>query len=340
MRELMRARGRYPSSTEVARLAGVSQSAVSRAFSKDGSVSAETRRKVQQAAETLGYRPSRIPRIMLTHRSHLVAVVVGGMYNPFYSAVLEHFTRELQATGHQVLLVHVESGESLDAVLPKVAGYRVDAVVSALAVLSPEAARECASRAMPIIAFNTPVVSDWISSVSCDNAGSAGQIARLFASRGARTFGFISGPPGIPASEQRLNGYREQLRALGFDSIRTAAGDFRYRGGYDAALALAASGKLPDALFCANDLMAIGALDAIRGKLGLRAPRDVMIAGFDGIPASSWAAYDLTTIVQDTLGMVTKSLSILTAITESAEPSGGVHSIVPGNLVERSTTRR
>ena len=106
---------RYASSTDVARLAGVSQSAVSRTYKPGGSVSAETRRKVLAAAEQLGYRPSLIPQIMLNHRSYLVAIVIGGMYNPFYAKVLEEFTVKLQAIGHQVLLVHVDSDHSLDA---------------------------------------------------------------------------------------------------------------------------------------------------------------------------------------------------------------------------------
>ena len=128
---------RYASSTDVARLAGVSQSAVSRTYKPGASVSAETRRKVLEAAEELGYRPSLIPRIMLNHRSYLVAVVIGGMENPFYARVLEEFTTRLQAIGHQVLLVHVDSNHSLDAAIPRLASYRVDAIVSALAVLSP-----------------------------------------------------------------------------------------------------------------------------------------------------------------------------------------------------------
>ena len=96
-----------------------------------------TRKKVLEAAKRLDYRPSLIPRIMLTHRSNLVAIVVGGLYNPFYSAVLEQFTVKFQASGHQVLLVHVASDHALDAVIPKLASYRVDAIVSALAILSP-----------------------------------------------------------------------------------------------------------------------------------------------------------------------------------------------------------
>ena len=128
---------KYASSVDVARMAGVSQSAVSRTFSGGAHVSEATRKKVLDAAKQLDYRPSLIPRIMLTHKSNLVAIVVGGLYNPFYSAVLEQFTIKFQAAGHQILLVHVASDHALDDVIPKLASYRVDAIVSALAILSP-----------------------------------------------------------------------------------------------------------------------------------------------------------------------------------------------------------
>src|SRR3954447_14338880 len=177
---------KYASSTDVARLAGVSQSAVSRTYRPGASVSEETRRKVMAAAEQLDYRPSLIPRIMLTHRSNLVAIVIGGMYNPFYSAVLEGFTVKLQESGHQVLLVHVDSGHALDAVTPKLASYRVDAIVSALAALSNNGADAPATRRMPAVSFNTAVKNEWIPAVSCDNEGAGRAIAELFVARGAR----------------------------------------------------------------------------------------------------------------------------------------------------------
>ena len=132
---------RYPSSTDVARLAGVSQSAVSRTFSEGKSVSEDTRKKVLKAAKKLGYSPNFIPRILLKHRSHFVAVVISGTSNPFYALAFEEFTKALQKTGHQVLLIHTDSDHSLDGVLPRLASYRVDAIVSALPVLSEEAAQ-------------------------------------------------------------------------------------------------------------------------------------------------------------------------------------------------------
>ena len=93
--------------------------AVSRAYTPGASVSAETRRKVLEAAEVLGYRPSLIPGIMLKHRSRLIAMVVGGLYNPFYATVLEFFATRLQEIGNQVLLIHVDSGFSLDEAIPQ-----------------------------------------------------------------------------------------------------------------------------------------------------------------------------------------------------------------------------
>lgn len=140
----MTSRKRYSSSIDVAQLAGVSQSAVSRTYREGASVSEETRRKVLEAATALDYRPSMIPRIMLTHRSYLVAVVVGGLYNPFYANVLEIFSARLQEAGYLVLLIHTDSGHTLDDIIPRLSSYRVDAIVSALAVMSGAAAQDLA----------------------------------------------------------------------------------------------------------------------------------------------------------------------------------------------------
>ena len=331
---------RYASSTDVARLAGVSQSAVSRTYKPGGSVSPETRRKVLAAAEQLGYRPSLIPQIMLNHRSYLVAIVIGGMYNPFYSEVLEEFTVKLQAIGHQVLLVHVDSDHSFDAIIPRLASYRVDAIVSALSILSPRSADELARFKIPVISFNTPVKNEWVSSVSCDNEGAARQIADLFIARGARRFGYITGPAGSPANEERLAGFRGRLAEHGMTDLQVAPADFKYQGGQQAALGFFGKGETPpEAIFCANDLLAMGAIDAIRRVVGLRVPEDVMIAGFDDIPAASWLAYDLTTFIQDAPMMVQEALNIVISTTVSHASAGEIRIVVPARLIERGTTR-
>ena len=331
---------RYASSTDVARLAGVSQSAVSRTYSSGKSVSVETSRKVFEAAKQLGYSPNLLPRILLKHRSHLVAVVVSGTSNPFYARALEEFTKALQMANLQVLLVHIDKEHSLDGVVPRLASYRVDAIVSALPVLSREAAEAFAQLNIPTISFNTPIKNRWVSSVCSDGAGGAGLVADLFVARGARSFAFIAGSQGSYASKERLRGYKSRLGKHGMTKIDVVHGDYQYDGGFNAVLVLLGRGSIPNAIFCANDLMAIGALDALRRRAGLKVPQDVLVAGFDDVPEASWHGNDLTTVVQDCPSMVGEAMTLLQAMMASKGSSGGLCKIVPGGLIERSTTRR
>ncbi len=331
---------RYPSSTDVARLAGVSQSAVSRVFSEGKSVSEETRSKVLKASRKLGYSPNFIPRILLNHRSYFVAVVVSGTSNPFYAMALEEFTKALQRTGHQVLLIHVDSDHALDGVLPRLASYRVDAIVSALPVLSEQAAKAFARIKIPTITFNTPAKNRWVTSVCADNAGGGAAVAELFVSRGARSFGFIAGSAGSHASGERLRGFQTRLRELGHRKVLLASGDYRYNGGSSAIFTMKERGPLPEAIFCGNDLMALGALDALRHVLKLRVPEDVLVAGFDDVPEASWTSYGLTSVLQDGKLMVADAMEILQSMISSGKTDNGGTRIVPCRLVERATTAR
>ena len=209
-----------------------------------------------------------------------------------------------------MLLVPVDSGHSLDSVLPRLAGYRVDAIVSALAVLSPATAAALAKLRIPVISFNTKVSNAWVTSVSTDNARAGAEIADHFLARGARSFGFITGPLDSPASAERLKGFRRTLARRGFKNLRIAGGNFRYEDGFQAALAMFARVDAPELIFCANDLLAIGAIDAIRTRLRLRVPEDVLVAGFNDIPMAGWAGYELTTFVQDVSLMVREMIKM------------------------------
>jgi DNA-binding LacI/PurR family transcriptional regulator len=281
-----------------------------------------------------------IPQIMLNHRSYFVALVIGGMYNPFYARALEEFTIQLHATGHQVLLVHVDSGHSLDSVIPRLASYRVDAIVSALAVLSAEAAAALARFKIPVVSFNTPVKNEWVTSVSSDNKGAGAEIADLFISRGARSFAYIAGPDGSPASEDRLKGFRDRLAARGHGGPQVAAGDFNYESGRQGLLSLLRDRSPPEAIFCANDLLAMGAIDALRSRTSLRVPDDVLVAGFDDIAMAGWAAYDLTTFVQDAPQMVSETIHVLQTAEDARAPLGELNLVLPARLIERGSTQR
>ena len=329
---------KYPSSIEVAKLAGVSQSAVSRTFTPGASVSERTRKKVIKAAEALGYSPNILPRILLTNRSRLVAIVIGEMSNPYYARVLEEFSTVLQEQGNQVLLCAVGHGEYVDDAIPSLAGYRVDGIITAHPILSEEAAEQCEKIGVPIILFNGRVRSNWVSSVCCDNSAAGRELADLFLRYGAKRFAYIAGGQETLANQDRSAGFVNRLKEDGITDIKSISGNFRYEDGYHAALALMQQRRPPQAIFCANDMMAIGAIDALRNEAGVRVPEEVMIAGFDDIPAAGWASYSLTTIRQEVDQMVQAAVDILQTKAEGQENARGLLKLVRGTLVQRGST--
>ena len=277
---------------------------------------------------------------MLNHRSYFVALVIGGMYNPFYARALEEFTIQLHATGHQVLLVHVDSGHSFDSVIPRLASYRVDAIVSALAVLSTEAAVALARFKIPVVSFNTPVKNEWVTSVSSDNQGAGAEIADLFISRGARSFAYISGPDG--QSGQRRSSERLS-RSPRSPRLRRSEGcsrglQLRQRSP-GAPVAPPATGALRRRFSAPTICSQSGAIDALR-RTSFRVPDDVMVAGFDDIAMAGWAAYDLTTFIQDAPQMVSETIRVFQRAEDGRAPLGEINLVLPARLIERGSTQR
>ncbi len=328
---------RYASSTDVARLAGVSQSTVSRTFRGDARVSAEAREKVMEAARALDYRPSLLPRIMLTQRSYLVALVVGGLHNPFYARVLERFTEALQKLNYQVMLAHVDSYEALDAVVPRLAGYRVDAVISALSVLTDAAAEQFTEMGIPVISFNTHLRRDGLFTISCDNAAAGREAARHLIAQGARRLAYLGGPGHNPADIDRRRGFVEAARAQGF-APQVSNDEFSFAGGARQALRVFAGASPPDGLFCGDDLIAIGAIDALWRNPGLAPADPLRIIGFDDIPQAAWAPYDLTSIRQDEEAMIDRAVSILERLYDGAADTVSDEVLIPGQMTLRSSS--
>ena len=318
----------------------MSQSAVSRAFTEGASVSETTRQKVLKAAGELGYGPSVIPQIMLTHRSSLVAIVSGGMYNPFYANIVERFAQEIQKSGSNVMYFAVNHGEYIDEIIPHILGYRVDGIISALSIVSAQSAERCAKMNVPVVLLNGRLSNDWVMSVCSDNVSVGRQMAELFIRRGGKRFAYIGGKKGNLASEDRLAGFVGALAQHGISDVNIAFGDFLFDGGRKAALSLLGGRKKPDAIFCANDLMALGALEAARATLNLRVPEDVMIGGFDDIEASAWPSFELTTVRQDAPKLVEEALSLFNGMLSGNRPSQSSLHLVAAPLIERHTTMR
>ena len=288
-------------SFDVARAAGVSQSAVSRAYTPGASVSEKTKKKVFEAAQKLGYQPNAIARSLISRRSNMIGLVMADVVNPFYPPVLELFMRNFREQGQRVMLFLGGHNQDVDELLPQVLEYQVDGIVITSSTLSSEMAEHCNKLGTPITLFNRYVPNAEVDSVCSDNIDAARNIADLFISAGHKRLAYISGQINTSTNQDRQKGFFSRAEERRQPEPVMAEGDWSYQSGFDAALKLfseekVSTGQYPDAVFCANDLMGLGALDAIRYKRNLRVPEDVSVIGFDDTDSCSWHNYRLTTV--------------------------------------------
>lgn len=331
-----------PRAQDVADLANVSQSAVSRTFTPGASVSEETRRKVLAAAKTLGYRPNALARSLITRRSRIVALVMSYLENQFYPLVIEKLSQKLQKEGYHVLMFIAELDEEADGVLAEILDYQVDGIIMASANLSPGLARSCADLGVPVVQFNR--VSDQrrrgqntISSVTSDNYRGGQIVANLLVDRGYRRMAFLAGLDNSSTSLDRERGFTEALADRNVPLMRRAAGHYDFRRAQDATRHLFTTGIAPDALFVANDHMAIAALDVLRQELNLMVPEQVGVVGFDDVPQAAWGAYQLTTVRQDLEPMICSTVSLVCE--QMIGELCPVDIVVSCALIERATVR-
>ncbi|CAN5181087.1 LacI family DNA-binding transcriptional regulator [soil metagenome] len=326
---------------DVARLAEVSQSAVSRTFTPGASVSESTRERVLAAARRLGYRPNAIARSLITRRSHIVALFMTYLDNQFYPLVIEQLSQKLQRHGYHVLMFIGDELDDSHSVLTEILQYQVDAIVLASATLSADLARQCADSGVPVVEFNrvsqTSHRSSTSNSVTSDNRRGGQLVADLLLSRGLQRLAFLAGMENSSTSVEREQGFTEALAAAGMKVHRRAVGHYDFEQAKVATRELFGKGRKPDAVFVANDHMAIAAMDVLRGELGLRVPDDVSVVGFDDVAQADWGAYRLTTVRQDVEAMTEATVDLLRQqIGDSANPR---HLVMPCSIVLRESVR-
>jgi DNA-binding LacI/PurR family transcriptional regulator len=327
-----------PTSIDVARAAGVSQSTVSRAFTPGASITEGMRRRVEAAADALGYSPNAFARGMITPRSRIVGVMMGDVTNPLYAAVLACFAGRLRQAGQRVLFASTDGTDAADSAVREILEYNPDAIVLSQVTPSDGAIRRCAAAGTRVVLLNRFAGRADASSVRCDDAGGGRIAADLLLDAGHRRPALISGIATTWSSGARGGGFIRQVKARGLPPPPVEPGGYTYQGGYDAALQLLRRRPRPDAIFCANDMMALGALDAARLELGLDVPRQLSIVGFDGIPAASWASYDLTTLHQPVEEIVDCTMAVLLTLLEDPHAAHTDH-FVPVQLVLRGSAR-
>lgn len=331
--------GKTITSVDVARRAGVSQSAVSRFFTPGASVSKKMAEKIRVAAEELGYRPNVLARSLITGRSRIIALVVYYMENQFYPEVIEKMSIALQESGYHVLLFMASNTVGdVEPVVQEILDYRVDGIVMVSVSLSSVLAERCAALSIPVMLFNRDQPDPSHRAVTSDNE-EGGRLAAEVLLRGApRRIGHLAGFEEATTQIDRERGFAEALERAGRGIELRAVGNYHYAEAAEATRELFDRPDRPDALFVADDHMAFAALDVIRHEFRLRVPEDVAVIGFDDVPQAAWPSFDLTTIRQHVNRMVSEAVSELIAAIE--KPDLAPRKLrIPPTVVERGTTR-
>ncbi|MDE2384071.1 MAG: LacI family DNA-binding transcriptional regulator [Alphaproteobacteria bacterium] len=327
-------------SLEVAALAGVSQSAVSRVFTLGSSVSPKTAEKVRAAAEKLGYRPNVLARSLKSGKSRIIGLLVAYLENYFYPEVVEKLSTELQKVGYHVLVFLAPvSTTNVDQVVHELMDYQVDGIVMASVSMSSDLAARCHATGIPVVLFNRGLRDPRLSSVTSDNLRGGRALADYLISLGHKKIAYVAGFSGASTQVDREAGFLAGLQAAGMNLHSRAEGNFSYTDAQRAARELFATPNRPDAVFVANDHMAFAVMDVLRFELGLRIPQDVSVAGFDDVPPAAWPAYNLTTVRQNVDQMVSETVQML--ITSISEGTGqSKHVVLDTGLVIRGSTRK
>jgi LacI family transcriptional regulator len=287
---------------DVARLAGVSVATVSRVYNDSHLVRGETRDRVRQIAEQLGYSPHGAARSLITSRTHTLGVLLPDLYGEFFSEVIRGIDQAAQTEGYHLLVSSAR--DDLEAALRSMRG-RVDGLIVMSPDLDAGASRRSLPERFPVVLLNCPPSDAAYDSIGIANFEGAHAMVHHLAALGHRRIAVIRGAEQNFDAAERLRGYRAALKELGLEQgpALELPGDFSEAAGYAAAQQMLGNGRRPAAAFAANDCMAIGALSAFRDA-GLRIPEEIAIAGFDDIPMARYVDPALTSVHVDisTLG--------------------------------------
>jgi LacI family transcriptional regulator len=321
---------------DVARAAGVSVASVSRALNGHDSVTDETRARILKAANDLRYVPHAGARSLITRRTDTVGVLLPDLHGEFFSELIRGMDIAARVSGRH-LLISSSHGSALEAAQ---AILTLQGRVDGLLVMSPHAdTRMLAANlpeALPIVLMNTRIASGSYAALSVDNYGGAAAMMRYLVDGGYRRIAFIGGPAQNFDADERLRGYRDALAAE--HAVETILpGDFSEASGYKAGLELCARRDRPDAIFAANDMMALGCLFALT-EHGLRVPDDIALAGFDDVPIARFASPPLTTVRVRIVDLGRRAFERLVAEIDGNADGARINEQLACELVVRQST--
>ena len=325
---------------DVADRAGVSTATVSRALSGAKPVSPAVVDQVRRAAEDLGYAGNGIASALRRSRTDTVGMVVPSITNPFFTGLVEHVEHALQAAGRQLFLCSSRSDPDLEAQrLRSLVARQVDGIVISPvhgSASTPAVLRAAAE--LPLVQVDryvTGVDSDW---VGVDDDAALSLVMDHLAGRGVRSAAFVSSRLTNSSTELRVAGFHRHAERLGIavDPGHVLLGEYSIDWGREAAERLLASGGRPAAVVCADDLIALGVLQAC-ADAGVAVPGELLVTGFDDIPFAALANPPLTTVRQPQAQIAVEAVRLLTRVLgdEHAPPS---RIALPPTLSVRAST--
>lgn len=279
---------------EVAEAAGVSRTTVSHVISGNRPVAQTTRERVEDAIKELGFRPNGLARSLRVRRSNTVALIIPDITNPYYPVLARGLDDAL--SGHRTLICNTDATRSRESDFAADAFDRhVDGMVLVAFQIGAPDLREIIDSGLPVVSIGASIDDPRVDVVLTDDEHGAFEAARYLIERGHRRIGMIGGAEG--PGHRRAAGFRRALDEGGLppDPALTALAEWNRVGGQEAMLRLIALEDRPTAVFCANDLMAIGAMDVARDA-GLSIPGDLALVGYDDIEAATLVNPPLTTV--------------------------------------------
>lgn len=338
LKALIHKESRRVTSYDVAHLAGVSQSAVSRCFKPGASVSKTTFARVMKAAKDLDYTPNAAARSLMTKRSNLIAVVLSDIVTLHYPQVLSELSRQFGERGMRILLFSLPREGDIGPTLAEVWQHQVDGAVVA-ATLSNLQVAEFERRRIPFVLFNRSLRDKNANAILCDQVSAARMLVTRLAAGGHKRFAMIDGPHDSIIAQDRKRGVAERLSELGLAPPLVVSGSYDYASGAHGLREIVTRmGAVPDAIICGNDIMAIGCLDTARHDMRLDVPGQLSVTGFDGMAQSSWLSYNLTTLRQPIQHMTLAAADMLTGLIRSGA-AGTERRMFSATLIDGATAR-
>jgi LacI family transcriptional regulator len=324
---------------DVALRARVSIASVSRALNGTGTVTSKTRERVLRAAQQLRYTPHQAARSLITRRTRTIGVLLPDIHGEYFSELIRGIDKTARELGLH-LLVTSSHGDSAEARLAlESMNGRVDGVLIMSPHVDNQLVSAALSTALPAVHMNMAAMAGDSPAFVTDHFGGACALVRHFVSLGYRRIAHITGPEGNWDAEERLRGYKAVLPRFALWPELIVRGDFSEESGYHAGRHLLTLAPRPDAVFAANDMMAIGCLYAFT-EAGMRVPDDVAIGGFDDIPISRYVTPALTTVRAQTTELGRQALGALAQAIASPGAGNGQRHVLDTQLVLRDSSHR